>query len=174
MPEANTFLGMTGLPSVDDIRTDLAGVLERFRAGRTRAFSFGAGVPEAVILTYDEFEDLGGEAKFEIGDVVLEPAELADELPRLVDAARAGTGSPVVWGTEGEPEALVLSTAQYRQLRGDDEPPAGVVDDPTQRTYATEPLPDSRPFDLDEIAALMGSEAVQDLEDIRRDDGEIP
>jgi hypothetical protein len=32
---------MNDLPSVDDIRTDLSGVLERFRAGSTRAFSFG-------------------------------------------------------------------------------------------------------------------------------------
>jgi hypothetical protein len=32
---------MNCLPSVDDIRTDLPGVLERFRAGSTRAFSFG-------------------------------------------------------------------------------------------------------------------------------------
>jgi hypothetical protein len=55
----------------------------------------------------------------------------------------AAAGSPVVWG---EPEAVVLSTMQYRQLRGDDEPPPGVVDDQTKRTYATEPLPDSRPF----------------------------
>jgi hypothetical protein len=46
-----------------------------------------------------------------------------------------------------------------------------VVDDPTKRTYSTEPLPDSRPFSLDEIAALMGPEAVQDLEDLRREDG---
>lgn len=165
---------MTDLPSVNDIRADLTGVLERFRAGRTRAFSFGAGVPEAVILTYDEFEDLGGETKFELGEVVLEPTELAAEFPGVVDAARAGSGSPVVWGTAGEPEAVLLSTAQYRHLRGDDAPPPGVVDDPTKRTYATQPLPDSKPFELDEIAALMGPEAVQDLEQIRRDDGEIP
>jgi len=50
---------MTGLPSVDDVRADLPAVLARFRAGRTHAFSFGAREPEAVMLTYDEFEDLG-------------------------------------------------------------------------------------------------------------------
>jgi hypothetical protein len=58
---------MNGLPTVDDIRRDLPGVLARFRGGATRAFSFGDGVPEAVLLTYDEFEDLGGEAKFDAG-----------------------------------------------------------------------------------------------------------
>jgi hypothetical protein len=163
---------MTGLPSVDDIRADLPAILQRFRACRTRAFSFGAGVPEAVLLTYDEFEDLGGEAKFTVGAEVLEPAELAAQLAALVEAARAGSGEPVVWGEAGEPEAVVVSTSQYRLLRGDDEPPAGVVDDPTIRTYTTQPLPDSRPLDLDEIAALMGPEAVQDLEEIRRESNE--
>jgi PHD/YefM family antitoxin component YafN of YafNO toxin-antitoxin module len=163
---------MTGLPSVDDIRADLPAVLARFRAGRTRAFSFGAGSPEAVLLTYDEFEDLGGEAKFAVGSGVLEPAELAERLQAVVDAARAGSGEPVVWGDAGEPEAVVLSTAQYRELHGDDEPPAGVIDDPTVRTYTTQPLPGSRPVTVDEIAALMGPEAVQDLEEIRREGNE--
>jgi hypothetical protein len=74
-------------------------------------------------------------------------------LPRVVEAARDGSGSPVVWGEDGEPEAVVMSTTQYRDLRGDDHPPAGVVDDPTVRVYATEPLPGSRPLDLDELAA---------------------
>jgi PHD/YefM family antitoxin component YafN of YafNO toxin-antitoxin module len=154
---------MTGLPSVDDIRADLPAVLARFRAGRTRAFSFGAGVPEAVLLTYDEFEDLGGETKFAVGTDVLEPDELAQRLTAAVDAARAGSGNPVVWGEAGEPEAVVLSTAQYRQLRGDDAPPAGVVDDPTVRTYTTEPLPNSRPLNLDEWAA--GDPFTQELLD---------
>lgn len=163
---------MNGLPSVDDISRDLPGILVRFREGSTRAFSFGDEVPEAVVLTYDEFEDLGGEAKFDLGPSVLEPAQVASELPRQLTAVRAGASpTPLVWGEEGEPEAVVLSTSQYRFLRGDDEPPAGVVDDPTKRTYNTEPLPDSRPFSLDEIAALMGPEAVQDLEDLRREDG---
>lgn len=164
---------MNGLPSVDDIRADLPGVLAGFRAGRTRAFSFGAGVPEAVVCTYDEFEDLGGEVKFPVGDEVVEPSLLAVQLPGLMVGFRSGSGSPVVWGEAGEPEGVVLSTAQYRALRGDDEPPAGVADDPTQRTYSTEPLPDSKPYTLDEIAELMGPEAVKDLEDLRREDGEI-
>ncbi|MFG1626648.1 hypothetical protein [Kribbella sp. NPDC049227] len=144
---------MSGLLGVDEIRADLAGVLARFRAGRTRAFSFGDGVPEAVVLTYDEFEDLGGDAKFEILGEVLEPRVLSERLRGLVEAVRAGLAVPVVWGEEGEPEAVVMSTAQYRELRGDDQPPAGVVDDPTVRVYATEPLPGSRPLDLDEWAA---------------------
>lgn len=56
------------MPSVDDVRADLPAILTRFRAGQTRAFSLGAGVPEAVVLTYDEFEDLGGESKVVVGD----------------------------------------------------------------------------------------------------------
>ncbi|RZT27169.1 hypothetical protein EV649_0923 [Kribbella sp. VKM Ac-2569] len=105
------------------------------------------------MLTYDQFEDLGGEGKFAVADEVIEPAVLAQQLPQLVAAARVGAGGPVVWGEDGEPEAVVMSTAQYRDLRGDDHPPAGVVDDPTVRRYATEPLPGSRPLDLDEWAA---------------------
>ncbi len=160
---------MTGLPSVDDVRADLTAILTRFRVGQTRAFSFGAGVPEAVVLTYDEFEDLGGESKFDVPAVVLEPAQLAGRLDAVVGAARTGDGEPVVWGESGEPEAVVLSATQYRHLRGDDQPPAGVVDDPTVRTYATEPLPGSREITVDEIARLMGPDAVADLEEIRRE-----
>jgi hypothetical protein len=89
-----------------------------------------------------------------------------------MEAVRAGSGTPVVWGDDGEPEAVVMSTAQYRDLRGDDQPPAGVVDDPTVRTYATEPLPDSRPLDLDEWAARMGPETQELLEELRREDRE--
>ena len=144
---------MTTLLSVDDLRGDLAAVLARFRAGRTRAFSFGDGTPEAVVLTYDEFEDLGGDAKFEILGDVLEPSVLSERLRGLVEEVRAGRAVPVVWGERGQPEAVVMSTAQYRDLRGDDHPPAGVVDDPTVRRYATEPLPTSRPIDLDEWTA---------------------
>ncbi|WP_328522275.1 hypothetical protein [Kribbella sp. NBC_00359] len=165
---------MTDLPSVADVRADLSAILTRFRAGQTRAFSFGAGVPEAVVLTYDEFEDLGGESKFVVGAQVLEPGRLAGELAAVVAAARAGDGAPVVWGESGVPEAVVLSVAQYRHLRGDDEPPAGVVDDPTVRTYTTQPLPDSRPMDLDEWAARMGPDTQQILEEIRREDGKNP
>jgi PHD/YefM family antitoxin component YafN of YafNO toxin-antitoxin module len=163
---------MNGLPSVDDLRGDLAAVLARFRAGRTRAFSFGDGTPEAVVLTYDEFEDFGGEAKFEILGEVLEPSVLSERLRGLVEAVRAGRAVPVVWGEGGEPEAVVMSTAQYRELRGDDQPSAGVVDDPTVRTYASEPMPGSRPLDLDEWAAAMGPETQEILEELRREDRE--
>jgi len=113
------------------------------------------------MLTYDEFEDLGGEHKFALADQVLAPEELGGQLGAIVGAARRGDGVPVVWGEAGEPEAVVMSTAQYRELRGDDQPPAGVVDDPTARVYATEPLPDSRPLDLDEWAA--GDPFTQEL-----------
>ncbi|MFG1905244.1 hypothetical protein [Kribbella sp. NPDC048928] len=124
------------------------------------------------MLTYDEFEDLGGEGKFAVADDVIEPAVLAQQLPQVVEAARAGTGAPVVWGADGEPEAVVMSAAQYRDLRGDDHPPAGVIDDPTARRYATEPLPGSRPLDLDEWAARMGTETQELLEELRREDQE--
>ncbi|TCC65602.1 hypothetical protein E0H73_01295 [Kribbella pittospori] len=144
---------MSGLLGVDELRTDLAGVLVRFRRGRTRAFSFGDGEPEAVMLTYDEFEDLGGEAKFGSPGEAVDPGELAARLRRVVEAWRVGRGAPVVWGYDGQPEAVVMSTAQYRDLRGDDQPPVGVVDDPTVRAYASGPLPGSRPLDLDEWAA---------------------
>jgi PHD/YefM family antitoxin component YafN of YafNO toxin-antitoxin module len=165
---------MTGSLSVAAFRADLPAVLDRFRAGQTRAFSFGDGVPEAVVLTYDEFEDLGGEAKFAVADEVLTAEVLAERLPEAMRAIRASQGDPVVWGTDGEPEAVVLSTADYRKLRGDDEPPPGVIDDPTQRTYVTEPLPDSRAMTMDEIAAVMGPEAVEELARLRREDREAP
>ena len=160
---------MTGLPSVDDVRGDLPAVLAKFWAGRTHAFSFGDREPEAVMLTYDEFEDFGGERKFSFDSTVLSPTVLADRLPTLIDPSRPAT--PVVWGTDPTtPEAVVLTTSQYRHLRGDDEPPPGVPDDPTRRTYNTQPLPDSRPFDLDEIADLLGPEAVEELEILHRED----
>jgi hypothetical protein len=162
---------MTGFLSVAAFRGDLTSVLAGFRSGKTRAFSFGDGVPEAVALTYDEFEDLGGEGKFAVGDVVLEPGMLSERLVEVMEAIRAGRADPVVFGQEGEPEAVLLSTADYRRLRGDDEPPAGVADDPTQRTYATKPLPTSRRIDLDEWAAQMGPETQQILDEIRREDG---
>jgi hypothetical protein len=160
---------------VDDVRRDVAGVLARFRRGRTMAFSFGdGGVPEAVLLTYDEFEDLGGESKFERRPGVVAAEVVGDELVSMVGAIRDGSFAPVVWGDGGEPEAVILSTSQYRQLRGDDEPPAGTIDDPTRRVYASEPLPTSRAMTLDEIAEMMGPEAVKDLEELRRADDENP
>ena len=144
---------MTSWRSVDEVRAGLEGVLAGFRGGRTRAFSFGDGEPVAVMLTYDEFEDLGGEGKFTVADEVVGVDQLAGQLPQLVQAVRAGRSAPVVWGADGEPEAVVMSTAQYRDLRGDDHPPIGELDDPTVRTYTTQPLPTSRPLDLDEWAA---------------------
>ncbi|GAA1691339.1 hypothetical protein GCM10009745_40820 [Kribbella yunnanensis] len=163
---------MSGLASVDEVRADLSEVLRRFRAERLWAFSFGDGGPEAVMLSYDEFEDLGGAHKFAVGDEVVSPEELAGRLGGIVEAVRRGGGVPVVWGVDGEPEAVVMSTAQYRELRGDDQPPAGVVDDPTVRVYASEPLPGSRPLDLDEWAARMGPETQEILEELRREDRE--
>jgi hypothetical protein len=160
---------MSSLPSVDEVRSDLANILARFRAGRTRAFSFGDGVPEAVILTYDEFEDLDGPEMFAGLGEVLEPTALAEQLPALVEAARSGRGQPVLWG---EREAVLMSTTQYRDLRGVDHPPTGVIDDPTVRTYANEPLPASRPLDLHEWAARMGTDAQELFEDLRCEERE--
>lgn len=160
---------MSNWPSVDAVRSGLTEVLARFRGGQTRAFSFGDRGPEAVILTYDEFEDLGGEHRFTGLDAVVDPEALA---ARLTGLLAAPTGLPVVWGEHGEPEAVVMSTTQYRDLRGDDQPPAGVVDDPTVRTYAAEPLPTSTPLDLDEWAARMGPETQELLEELRREDRE--
>ncbi|TDW87512.1 hypothetical protein EV137_5592 [Kribbella pratensis] len=133
-------------------------------------FSFGDdGVPEAVLLTYDQFEDLGGESKFERRPGVVSAEVVGAELGSMVAAIRAGAFAPVVWGDGGEPEAVIVSTSQYRQLRGDDEPPPGTIDDPTRRVYATEPLPTSRAMTLDEIAAMMGPYSQQVLEEIRQE-----
>jgi hypothetical protein len=165
----------SGVRSVGDVRRDVVGVLARFQRGRTMAFSFGdGGVPEAVLLTYDQFEDLGGEGKFERRPGVVSAEAVGAELEAMVGAIRDGSFVPVVWGDGGDPEAVIMSTSQYRELRGDDEPRPGTIDDPTRRVYASEPLPDSRPMTIDEIAELMGPEAVKDLEELRRADGEIP
>ncbi|GAA1138565.1 hypothetical protein GCM10009630_41900 [Kribbella jejuensis] len=148
-------------------------MLARFRRGRTWAFSFGdGGVPEAVLLTYDEFEDLGGEEKFERRPGVVAAEVVGTELGAMVAAIRDGAFVPVVWGDGGEPEAVILSTSQYRELRGDDEPPPGTIDDPTHRVYATEPLPDSRPMTVDEIAEMMGPYTQQVLAEIREEERE--
>ena len=137
------------------------------------AFSFGdGGVPEAVLLTYDQFEDLGGESKFERRLGVVSAEVVGAELAEMVAAIRGGSFVPVVWGDGGEPEAVIMSTSQYRQLRGDDEPPAGTIDDPTRRVYASEPLPTSRAMTIDEIAAMMGPYSQQVLEEIRQEERE--
>lgn len=136
-------------------------------------FSFGdGGVPEAVLLTYDQFEDLEGESKFERRPGVVAAETVAAELELMVAAIRDGVFAPVVWGDEGEPEAVLMSTSQYRQLRGDDEPPPGTIDDPTRRVYASEPLPDSRPMTVDELAEMMGPYTQQVLEEIRQEERE--
>jgi hypothetical protein len=156
---------------VEDVRRDVAGVLARFRRGRTMPFSFGdGGVPEAVLLTYDQFEDLGGESKFERRPGVVATETVAAGLTSMVDAIRDGAFVPVIWGDGGEPEAVIMSTSQYRQLRGDDEPPAGTIDDPTRRVYASEPLPTSRPMTVDEFAEMMGPETQRILDEIRHED----
>jgi hypothetical protein len=84
---------------------------------------------------------------------VLTPEALAHQLPQMMEAIRRGSlGPPVAWGRDARPQLVLMSTRQYRTLRGDDEPPPGVPDDPTRRVYDTQPLPGSRPFDLDEWA----------------------
>src|SRR4051794_41527812 len=102
---------MTSRASVDDVRSELAEVLARFRVGRTRAFSFGDGVPEAVMLTYDEFEDLGGEGKFSVADEVLEPRVLAERLAGGVGGVPGRGGAPLGWGGDGGTEEGVISSA---------------------------------------------------------------
>jgi hypothetical protein len=62
-----------------------------------------------------------------------------------------------------------MSPQQYRQLRGDDEPPTGQIDDPTVRSYDTQPLPTSRAMTVEEFAEWLGPEAVKDLEEIKRE-----
>ncbi|MFI5697564.1 hypothetical protein ACIA58_37245 [Kribbella sp. NPDC051586] len=161
----------SGIRSVEDVRRDVAGVLSRFRRGRTLPFSFGdGGVPEAVLLTYDQFEDLGGESKFERRPGVVAAETVAAQLASMVGAIRDGVFVPVVWGDGGEREAVIMSTSQYRRLRGDDEPPPGTIDDPTRRVYASEPLPSSRPMTVDEFAEMMGPETQRILDEIRQED----
>jgi PHD/YefM family antitoxin component YafN of YafNO toxin-antitoxin module len=161
------------IPTVDDLRRDPGAVLARFRDESSFAFSFGDnGKPEAVLLTYDQYDELGGPRKFTTGDV-LNPDAIRDQLPAIVDAIRAGRFTePVPWGDSAEPEAVIMSPQQYRQLRGDDEPAPGQADDPTNRAYNTKPLSTSRAMTLDEFAAMMGPETQRVLEEIRREDDE--
>ncbi|GAA1161298.1 hypothetical protein GCM10009630_69520 [Kribbella jejuensis] len=142
------------LPSVADVAGDIAGVVERFGRGETHSFAFGdGGVPEAVIASYDQYEDLGGEESLGRYQTVLSPEMLARQLPEMVEAIRRGSfGPPVVVGGTAEPLLVVMSTQQYRTMRGDDEPPPGVIDDPTVRTYDSSPTPGSTPFSVDEWA----------------------
>lgn len=142
------------LPSVEDIARDLPAIVDRFARGETHAFAFGDnGVPEAVIASYDQFDDLAGEDTLGHYPTVLAPDAVARQLPEMVEAIRRGTfGSPVLGGTGPTPSVVVMSTQQYRAMRGDDEPPEGVLDDPTVRVYDSKPTPGSKPFSLDEWA----------------------
>jgi hypothetical protein len=45
-----------------------------------------------------------------------------------------------------------MSRQQYRQLRGDDEPRSDQIDDPTVRSYDTQPLQTSRAMTVEEFA----------------------
>lgn len=142
------------LPSVAEVAGDIAAVVERFLQGETHAFAFGdGGVPEAVVASYDQYDDLRGKATLSKPETVVAPDLLARDLPGLVETIRRGTVVPPVFvGRDGEPVLVVMSTRQYRTLRGDDEPPAGVVDDPTVRSYDSAPTPGSKPFSVNEWA----------------------
>lgn len=135
------------VPSVAEVAGDLPAVLRRFRSGTTFPFSFGDGRPEAVVLTYDEFEDLDGEQRIPRQPEVATVDDVAANLERMITEIRSGSFVPLVWSDGAEPQLMIMSTAQYRDLRGDDQPPEGVDDDPTQRTYVSAPLPTSRPLD---------------------------
>ncbi|MGZ0151272.1 hypothetical protein ACXJJ3_29740 [Kribbella sp. WER1] len=138
------------LPSVAEVAADITGVIQRM----THAFAFGdGGVPEAVIASYDQYDDLRGEDTLGKYREVVAPEVLFRQLPAMVEAMRQGTfGPPVLVGTAAEPVLVVMSTQQYRMMRGDDEPSPGVIDDPTVRSYGSFPAPGSKPFSLDEWA----------------------
>ncbi|GAA3148520.1 hypothetical protein JOF29_001156 [Kribbella aluminosa] len=139
---------MSSWQSVAGLRSDLATVLAHFRNGKTQAIGFGDGVLQAVVVTYDEFAALDGPQKFSGGDV-LTPKALAAQF----DAVLAERTQPLVWGARGEPEAVVMSAAQYRGLRPD----------------PTSLLPPTGPLDLADWAARMGPELQEVLEDLRCD-----
>jgi len=161
------------VPTVAEIAADLAGVLERFRSKSTFPFSFGDGKPEGVLLTHDEFEDLDGERRFRRRAGVASVDDVASSLAQMVVEMRSGSFVPVVWGDGSEPWLMIMSTAQYRELRGDDHPPEGVDDDPTERRYGSEPLPTSRPLDLEKWFAdhRLSDEAI-DI--VRKRFGKLP
>jgi len=135
------------VPAVAEIARDLPAVLRRFRSGSTFPLSFGDGRPEAVVLTYDEFEDLDGEGRIAHQPEVATVEQVASDLGRMITEIRSGSFMPIIWTDGAEPRLMIMSTAQYRDLRGDDHPPEGVDDDPTKRTYVSAPLPTSRPLD---------------------------
>lgn len=106
--------------SVAEIAADLPAVVHRFRSACTRAFTFGDGRPEAVVLTYDEFEDLGGERRIRRRRQILESSEVAADLANMITEIRAGTYRPVVWTDGDEPELMIMSIGQYRDLCRED------------------------------------------------------
>jgi hypothetical protein len=160
------------LPSVADVAGDIDGVLARLGRGETHAFAFGdGGVPEAVIASYDQYDDLRGEDTVGRYRTVVAPDVLGLQLQEMVEAMRAGTfGPPVLVGSEADPVLVLMSTQQYRALRGDDEPPPGVIDDPTVRSYDSAPTQGSRPFSVDEWAK-DDPFTQQMLDEIRRERG---
>ncbi|WP_157979744.1 hypothetical protein [Kribbella monticola] len=160
------------LPSVADVAGDIGGVVERLARGETHSFAFGdGGVPEAVIASYDQYDDLRGEESLGRFEAVVPPEELARQLPEMVEAIRRGTfGPPVLAGSDAEPVLVVMSTQQYRTMRGDDEPPPGVLDDPTVRSYDSAPTPGSKPFSMEEWAK-DDPFTQQMLEEIRQERG---
>ncbi|MFI7068541.1 hypothetical protein ACIBL3_46665 [Kribbella sp. NPDC050124] len=160
------------LPSVADVAADIAGVLGRFMHGETHSFAFGDdGVPEAVVASYDQYDDLGGEDTLGRYQTVVAPEVLARQLPEMVAAMRHGTfGPPVLVGSDAEPVLVVMSTQQYRAMRGDDEPPRDVIDDPTVRSYDSAPTPGSTRFSLDEWSK-DDAFTQQMLDEIRQERG---
>jgi hypothetical protein len=106
---------------------------------------------------------------------VLSVEAVRAQLAGIVETIRAGEfEQPVLWSDTEEPEAVIMSPEQYRRLRGDDEPPAHVIDDPTVRAYDTKPLPTSRPIDVDDPESWLGPEGAriwrEVLDEDRRDD----
>ncbi|HEY3512058.1 MULTISPECIES: hypothetical protein [Kribbella] len=160
------------LPSVTDVAGDISGVVQRMTHGDTHAFAFGDdGVPEAVIASYDQYDDLNGDETLGRYREVVAPDVLVRQLPEMVEAMRRGTfGPPVLVGSAAEPVLVVMSTQQYRTMRGDDEPPPGVLDDPTVRSYDSAPTPGSKPFSLDEWAK-DDPFTQQMLDEMRRERG---
>jgi hypothetical protein len=76
-------------------------IVDGFKNGRTHAFSFGDGVPEAVIVSHDQYDDLGGEEKLGRYPSVLTPETVGRQLPEMVEAIRRGTFGPPVLCGEG-------------------------------------------------------------------------